>query len=524
MQVRSKKRAPKWKGEPQREPAQPYTFSAPTRGWVLNESLVNVQPGGARILDNWICTTRGARMRGGCLELVNVTDPVKSLFTYKSTAESLFIASADTIYTSAGASAVGSLTSGDFSALQFGAAGGDYLYAVNGADEAQLFNGTSWQAVNAASSPISITGVTTSDLSQVWSFGSRIWFVEKNSLSVWYLPTSSVGGAATELDLSAVFTLGGSMLFGAKWSLDAGDGMDDKCVFVTTEGEVAVYEGTDPSSDTTWRKVGLYKMPRPLGKRAHVQAGGDLLIATRSGLIPISAVLRYDLAALEQYAVSRPIEPYWQNRAEALTSTWDVVKSPDTECLIVSQPDTTGANQTGLLSNLTTGAWSRATGWDVQCLAVYDGATYFGALDGGVYRLDTGGSDNGSTYTASFLGLFEAMGVYGAQKTVRQLRALFESGTAFQAKIGALADYLEVLPTPPATVAQDAADVWDTGEWDTAQWDAGFETRVNSTWTPAGVTGSVIAPYVMISSSGTVKPVIDLVSIDAQFHVGAMVT
>jgi hypothetical protein len=34
---------------------------------------------------------------------------------------------------------------------------------------------------------------------------------------------------------------------GASWSIDAGDGIDDKCVFITDQGELLIFTGSDPS-------------------------------------------------------------------------------------------------------------------------------------------------------------------------------------------------------------------------------------------------------------------------------------
>jgi hypothetical protein len=42
-------------------------------------------------------------------------------------------------------------------------------------------------------------------------FKSRVWFIEKDTLKAWYLPTASVGGAAQALDLSSVAHLGGNV-------------------------------------------------------------------------------------------------------------------------------------------------------------------------------------------------------------------------------------------------------------------------------------------------------------------------
>ena len=54
MQVLAKKSAPRRQaGEPP-PPASSFTVPAPVRGWILNENLATVQPGGARRLENWL--------------------------------------------------------------------------------------------------------------------------------------------------------------------------------------------------------------------------------------------------------------------------------------------------------------------------------------------------------------------------------------------------------------------------------------------------------------------------------------
>ena len=68
-------------------------------------------------------------------------------------------------------------------------------------------------------------------------------FVKRDSLKAYYLPVASIGGAAQDVSLSGVFQRGGKLLLGATWSLDSGDGMDDKCVFVSDRGEAAIYSG-----------------------------------------------------------------------------------------------------------------------------------------------------------------------------------------------------------------------------------------------------------------------------------------
>jgi hypothetical protein len=44
----------------------------------------------------------------------------------------------------------------------------------------------------------------------------------------------------------------------ADWSIDAGIGIDDYAAFISDQGEVALYKGSDPTSATTWALVGTF--------------------------------------------------------------------------------------------------------------------------------------------------------------------------------------------------------------------------------------------------------------------------
>lgn len=515
---------------PQPAPSQSFTFPAPVRGWILNENLATVQPAGARILDNWLCTPTGVRPRGGSVKHATLTGPVTALFAYNSTTDAFFGATADAIFTITSpadpevalTATITGQTSGDYSTAQFGTAGGDFLYAVNGTDDPQLFNGTTWTAIDGASTP-AITGVTTSGLSQVWSFANRLFFVQGGTMVAWYLPVDSIGGAANSFSLAGVFRKGGALLFGTAWSQDSGAGLDDKCIFVSTEGEVAVYAGTNPGSAADWALQGIYAMPKPLGKNAYTQAGGDVLIATEVGLIPVSAAIQNDLAALESKAVSRPITPYWQFQARTIASGWQLVKAQRRGIMYISQPDTSGVSSTALAVNLLTGAWSRCTGWDTRCMGYYADNAYFGAGDDCVYLMDTSGSDAGAIYTALFLGQHEHLGVYGLQKTVLQMRAMFQVGSPINPQLSALPNFSEATSSPPSSAAEYTTDEWDSGLWDSATWDADAVLESSANWVGVGVTGSVIAPELQLTFGVTPTPQVELVAIDVEFRSGAMV-
>lgn len=535
MRVRSKKAPAAHKAvngqPPQSAPAESYVFPAPIRGWVLNENLAQVTPGGARILDNWIPTTTGIRVRRGAVKHATLPSECKALFTYGVASRKMFAATATAIYdvTSpadpnvAPAAAVSGRTSGDYSSAQFGTPGTSALYVVNGADKPLLYDGTTWTAIDGASSP-AITGVTTSLFSHVWSYANRLFFVEKNSLRAWFLPVDSIGGAAQSVSMSGIFKKGGVILFGARWSIDAGNGLDDKCVFVSTEGEVAIYGGTNPTSTADWALEGLYQIPRPIGKNATMEAGGELLIATVNGLIPLSAALQNDIGALESKSVSYPISPYWNDRAGALNSPWEIVKIPGETVMYITQPDPVGGTQTLLCANIVTGAWSRITGWNARCVTEFNGVGYYGCATGCVFAMEKGGSDNGTPYTCVYLGQSEGMGSFTATKSVRQMRATFQSGSPINPQLRALADFNETISPPPSSPANYSADLWDVGKWDQARWDSTTTVVNDAAWTAVGVTGRTIAPELQLTFGISPPPKVELVAIEVEFHTGARVT
>ena len=529
MDVRAKKRAPLHKGmEPTPKiPAQAYSFRAPIRGLTLSENIAEPQPGGARILDNWICTTNRIVARAGTSEHVALPTAVKSLFTYRAgTFDTFFGATDDTIYditTTTEAASVTGQTSGVYSAQQFGTAGGDYLYAVNGSDSAQLFDGASWAVVDGVS-PIAITGVDTSTLSHVWSYANRLFFVEKGTKTAWYLPIDSLGGAAQEFSLAGIFKRGGALSFGATWSMDAGDGLDDKCVFVSTEGEIAVYSGTNPGAATDWALSGVYYISKPLGPKATMQAGGDLLIATETGIVPISAAIQKDIGALETVAITRNITPYWQDQLEIIgNNEYEIVKWPSLSLMVVSQPG--DQKKTCLVANLKTGAWSRFTGLDTSCLGFYDNSGFFGAQNGKVYRMQSGGSDDGEIYTAVYVGMHEHMGYQDLQKMVGQAKTTFESRSEVMPSLTMLRDYdLEISGPPSVPPEAPGISLWDVSQWDVGTWNGGTETRISACWESIGRSGHVASPEVQVSFSSSVAPSLSLISIDVTFDLGALVT
>ena len=511
------------------------TFPAPTAGWVVSDNLSTQRPASALILENWFPTTTGARVRGGSSKWATITSggPALTMFTYTSGSVSKFFASDETnIFDITSVvdvdaiptAAVTGQTSGNYSPVEMVTVAGEYLIVVNGEDDAQLYDGSTWQALNAVSTP-SITGVATADLSNGWVFANRVFFVESGTLNSWYLPVDSIGGLALDFSLAGVFKKGGALLFGGTWSLDSGSGLDDKCIFVSTEGEVAIYQGIDPSNASTWALVGVYEITKPMGAKATMRAGGDLLIAAEDGIIPLTEAIRKDPAALSLAAVTKNIEPVWKKEVVSRrTLPWEILKWPSNNMLIVSQPITDTQSAQCLVANIETGAWCKFTGWDTRCMALFNNFGYFGTNDGRVMQMEVGGNDDGAVYTAFYAGGFDHLSSPGSEKVVHQFRETYLSASPFNSQASVSVDFSIEQPVAPNAIADYIIDEWDVGKWDQGQWDGGEETfSVSSRWRSIGRQGRAISPQIQITCGVTPFPRIELVNIDMTYTEGGLV-
>lgn len=513
-------------------------YPAPVLGWVSAQNQSAARPGTALVLENFFPTATGIEVMGGSQThaTVSLTDPCESLMSYVGATRKLFAGCDGSIFNVTTvadpdvppAADVTGQTSNYYSHINFATVAGTFMYACNDDDEPQLYDGSAWAQITAASVPIAITGVTggTAGLSQVSAYRNRLFFVQHGTMNVWALPVGQLGGAAIQISLAGVFKKGGSVLYCATWSLDSGDGLDDKFVIVSSEGEVAVYQGSDPSDPNDWSIVGVYDCPPPMGKNGFMRAGGDLILLTEQGAIPVSQAVTKDRGALALSAVSRNIEPDWVSDARTRKSMpWEVVKWPAKGRAIFSVPvtgDDTTTPPWCFVVNLQTGAWCKRTGWNTRCLALHGDFAYFGTNDGRIVQMEITGADDGEIYYAKSAFAWDHMGAPGYEKTVASARAQFRLSTTITPQISVSKDYGVEFPTPPNVSSPGSSPgVWDVGLWDVAQWDVGsspvaYDTR----WVSIGDTGFVIAPQLQITLGSEQLPVAEFVVMTVLYESG----
>jgi hypothetical protein len=327
------------------------------------------------------------------------------------------------------------------------------------------------------------------------------------------------------IPLSGAATKGGKLLFCSSWSIDAGDGIDDKLVFATDLGELIIFTGGDPASAANWRQEGRYEISPPLGMNAHINVGGDLLIATVDGVLPTSGAITKTRAELELAAVTRNIKPMWRTEViDKRDQHWTFCKWDEYGGIFITLPGGEPGKYRCLAVNAATGAFTRFTGWDAMCFAKLRGDMFFGTQGGIVMQADRTGYDDGMPYVATMVGGWEVLASPSQTITWRQARASFSAreGQPFVPQLSATLDYVVTIPAPPlAGPDPGLLDLWDEGLWEVSRWDLGVPASPvvrNTGWVSIGMTGYSHAPIVQVTVAQQARPEVDLISIAATFE------
>lgn len=386
----------------------------------------------------------------------------------------------------------------------FGDGTNNYLIAVNGADKPLYYDGSSWVAVDGTTSP-ALTGLTATSICYVKAHKGRLIFLENSSLSFWYLAAGAAGGALTEFPLDAEATMGGYLMAVGTWTIDGGDGEDDRCVFVTSEGQVIIYQGNNPSSAASWAKVGTYYLGKPLGRKCLVPFGSDLIVLTQDGAYPLSTALQS--ATLDKTrAVSAKIQNAFNEAARnySTVSGWRGVVYPNRSAMVVNIPITEDGTHEQYVMNTITKSWCKFTGWDAEDFCVFGSDLYF-TSGTKVYKAWYSTIDGEDDIVAYAKSAFNHFGSPGQQKQFKGFQPIMLVNGAVSFLTDIDVDFKDDDIIGLATYTPIAGGLWDVALWDQAVWGAGME--IVREWTsPAEFTGHYAAGKLKISTNSlTVK-------------------
>ena len=491
-------------------PARPVTRPAPVNGWNARDAYPNMGALDAVVLTNYFPSPTDVSLRYGHSQFATgMTGQIETLMAWSGAASNkLFAAAGSRIYNITaggviGAADVSSLTNGRWQYVNNTTAAGNYIQAVNGADKMRVYNGTAWFA-DGDGSPYDVTGIDTATLIGIFLSHNRVWFIPTATLKAWYLPAGAIGGAASALDLSSFAQRGGYLMAGGTWTMDAGYGMDDMTVFVTSNGEVIVYRGTDPASASTWSLVGVYWIGSPIGRRCLQKIGGDLAIICQDGVVPMAAALQSSRVNPKS-AFSNKIQNAISGAVSSYGSTygWQLMPFPKENMLILNVPVAVGSQQQYVMSTIKRAngdwAWCNFTGWNANCWELYADNIYFGGNTFVGKAWDTN-ADNGSAIPGFILQSFSDFGAGGRLKRATSMRPYLLTNGSPQIFAGMNWEFDQSDPSSALSFTPTSYGVWDTGRWDSAVWGA----DVSPSFALQGATGSghYGAPVFKSSSSG----------------------
>ena len=520
------------KRPPQRQTSQAVGISAPTKGIIANSLHAGGEGGeigveGAIWLNNFIAGEYGARVRTGTKEFAtNIPDndsingAVRTIMYYNSViagggSDFMFAATSSGIYdiTAGGAGAhtlahawpVKGGAAGWISYVNYTNVGGDHFLLV--CDEANgyyIFDGTTWTLANFTGNPKPLA----EDLVQVCEWQGRIWFVERGTSTAWFLDPLSLTGDITPMDVGNRFMKGGHLVQNTTWTIDDGDGMNDRFVQVSSSGDVLVWEGINPTKAADLHLIGRWFVGAvPEGRRVMSDWGGDVVVLASRGIVKLSELVQNSSVYTSEAELTSNITRYI--RAEMGKSLdeygWSIEIAPAENIAIVSVPRiATELNKAPIqfVVNINTGGWSMFKHLDIVCMDKSVSGFFFGTSDGRVMRLE-GATDNasldGSTSEAikfNLLTHYSDFGSAGNWKRPQFLRPSWVGGAqpSYLAKVQFDFDLTEYNEVPPYSTADET--VFDAAIWGTDTW----EGTAQQYFETIGATG--IGRHIAIAISG----------------------
>lgn len=374
-----------------------------------------------------------------------------------------------------------------------------------------------------------ISGVDPANLVFVTVWKNRVWLVQRDTSAAWYLDVNAIYGAATKFDFGPKMRAGGPLRGLWNWSYDGGSGMDTALVGVSGAGDVVIYLGTDPTSVDTFGLKGCWSLGAvPAGRRIATDYGGDLLILSLLGALPLSKLVIGNPSVDRTIYSTGKISPYFNGLAKLYgpLSGWAIHIQPTDNALLLFVPQQQDEATMQLAMAFATRSWFVYRDLPMLSACTWDNDFYFGTADGRVCR-NYGYRDNvprdltitgelGDAIQWSLLTPYRNKGG-PTNKQVQMLRCTFVSGGGVPVH-QATAKYNLDLSEPPAVSGSPTGDrnSWDIGLWDVALWQLGDAAAAPL----RGATG--MGREVAIAVRGNAAGKTTLVGIDVYFTEGGL--
>jgi len=485
------------------------SIPASIKGWDQISSLASMPADHAVQLDNWIPRPGYLEIRRGSTAWATgvgtASTPVQTVMAYTApvgTNSKLFAVGGGTIYdvTAGGVAVATTVTGLSSSRMQYcnftNASGTSYLICCNGVDTPQIYNGTVWAALN-------VTGLTLGDIVAVNAWKGRLWFTMINSTKSYYMAIGAISGAATVFDLGSFMTRGGFLECIGTWTQDSKQTVDEYLAFITSRGQVIVYQGTDPSTANTFALVGLYDIGAPIGRRCFLRIAGNLWVICVDGILPMSEMLTLDRAAAAKVAPTTMIQNAMMASARAYSANfgWQMIEYAKGQLAILNIPQVENNTSVQYVMNTLTGAWCQFVGMSANCWEVLNDVPYWGGNDGTVWQWDNGSGDGNNAITATVQTAFNYFGSRGHLKRWTMVRPIITTDGTVTPGVGLNIDFGTGAPISIPSVSTSGGALWDVALWDQAVWP--INSAISANWTTIegiGQCASIITKVATVSN------------------------
>lgn len=466
----------------------------PTGGLNLRDPISEMSPLDALVLDNFIPRQQGVELRKGWRVFVDAEEGIteyKSVFSYNAANpedSKLFAAANGDIYDiTDGTSTLSQAATGSTTDLwwttQYATTSGVYLLAVS-----PTAGYWTYDSVNGWVDRTALTVGLPSNVRTVAVWKERIWFTCEEDADVYYMrQVNAIQGHADPFPMGSVLRNGGSISALINWTIDSGFSVDDFLVVVGTEGDIGVWEGTDPSDATAFRLKGVWYIgPVPKYGVYFTPFGGDVMILSQQGLIPMSKLIsgQYNEAILNNLPASK-IQPVLGPLIAELQDeeSWNVFLAPKESILVIKLPPNVYGVYQQYVMNTITGAWATFSNMNMVSTAMLGGQLYFSDDQGRVCKGLFGNYDaadingaNGTAIQGDVQGAFNSFGTPAQLKKFQMVRPIFLSMTGPSVLLQLNTQYALNNVSGSPNFNNYGEGSWDNSNWNEAFFAGGINT------------------------------------------------
>jgi hypothetical protein len=339
--------------------------------------------------------------------------------------------------------------------------------------------------------PVNATWCNPSQFQIVLSAVNRLWFADTTNLAAYYLPLQQKSGQLHYLPLNALFKKGGTIRAMYTWTYVSMFGVANQVVIFTSNGEAAIYMGTDPDDPNNWALRGIYRADAPMSKRSVANWGMDLYIMNSQGVVPMSTLIQAEADKLGTYDLG--VRDYFYEHAVPYRSSpgWEVMVNPWSNRLICNVPTGLANQYQQMIRNMPQPVWSQWQDIPARCWGWADPNIYFGDDQGNTYYMHPSlRSDNNAPIRVDVQCAWSNFGWDGL-KDFKLVRAhIVTDGTPHpKLEVKKDYDYSDPVNQPDITYGSAGAS-WDTATWDVDYWAGSPMTNYHS-WEGCGGNGVV---------------------------------